>query len=196
MVVAIAMVAVQVPSLLWRRAVLTSGRLCQFSVPDRISDALSRESLLAVLVVTLVSRHVRLTTRPVVNLLSGIFTFSAQPTYAAIVADAKCGQVFRLATNVTGLIHAESHGEYAMTRSKYRDAAEAKAAAREQNRAWQQLHRPRARRFFAKARLEPHVVPEFERPVAPPAIPPVHQCIRTVQPPVPGSIAFALLYGR
>lgn len=54
----------------------------------------------------------------------------------------------------------------------------------------------RRRRFFAQARLDPHAVPEFERPVAPPLIPPVHQCIRTVQPPVLGSIAFALLYGR
>lgn len=85
-----------------------------------------------------------------------------------------------------------------MTRSKYRDAAEAKAAARAQNRVWQQLHRRRwpARRFCAQPRLDPHAVPEFERPVAPPLIPPVHQCIRSVQPPVPGSIAFALLYGR
>lgn len=85
-----------------------------------------------------------------------------------------------------------------MTRSKYRDAAEAKAAQKEQNRTWQQLHRRRwpARRFFAQPRLEPHAVPEFERPIAGTKLVPVHQCIRSVQPPVPGSIAFALLYGR
>lgn len=82
-----------------------------------------------------------------------------------------------------------------MTRSKYRDAAEANAAHKAQNRAWQQIHRVRypspGRAFCAEPRLDP---PSREPPA--PRIPPVHQCIRTVQPPTLGSIAFALLYGR
>lgn len=74
---------------------------------------------------------------------------------------------------------------------KYATREEANEARRLQIRHWHAMHPSNNWPKRHSKRISPDAKPLF-----PVQAKPVHQVFRTVPPPVPGSIAFALLYGE